>query len=118
MTFNKIYFLLFTIFFIVELTIAYFIKDGFLRQTFGDFLVVIMLYYLIRSFIKIKPISTALLVLFIAFSIEFIQLTNFLEALGLENNIYAKTIFGSTFHSTDLIAYTLGVLTILFIDSK
>ena len=118
MTFNKTYFLLFTGLFLIEFAIAYFLKDGFIRHTFGDFLVVIMLYCLFRSFLNIKPKLTALLVLIIAFVIEFLQLTNFLEILGLENNIYAKIILGSTFHTTDLIAYSLGVLTVLIIENK
>ena len=118
MTFNKTYFLLFTGLFLIEFAIAYFLKDGFIRHTFGDFLVVIMLYCLFRSFLNIKPKPTALLVLIIAFVIEFLQLTNFLEILGLENNIYAKIILGSTFQITDLIAYSLGVLTVLIIENK
>ena len=118
MTFKKTYFLLFTVLFLIEFAIAYFLKDGFIRHTFGDFLVVIMLYFLFRSILNIKPKPTALLVLLIAFVIEFLQLTNFLEILGLENNIYAKIILGSTFHTTDLLAYSLGVLTVLIIDKK
>lgn len=118
MTFNKKYFLLFIILFLIEFAIAYFLKDGFIRHTFGDFLVVIMLYCLFRSFLNIKPKPTALLVLIIAFVIEFLQLTNFLEILGLENNIYAKIILGSTFQITDLIAYSLGIITVLIIENK
>lgn len=118
MTFNKTYFLLFTGLFLIEFAIAYFLKDGFIRHTFGDFLVVIMLYCLFRSFLNIKPKPTALLVLLIAFVIEFLQLTNFLEDFGLENNIYAKIILGSTFQITDLIAYSLGIITVLIIENK
>lgn len=118
MTFNKKYFLLFIILFLIEFAIAYFLKDGFIRHTFGDFLVVIMLYFLFRSFLNIKPKPTALLVLLIAFVIEFLQLTNFLEDFGLENNIYAKIILGSTFQITDLIAYSLGIITVLIIENK
>ena len=39
-------------------------------------------------------------------------------AYFLIKNIYAKIILGSTFLITDLIAYSLGVLTVLIIDNK
>ena len=118
MIFNKPYFSLFLLLFLVEAAIAYFLKDGFIRHTFGDYLVVIMLYFFLKSFLNIKPITTALIVLVIAFGVEFLQLTNFLELFNLENSYYAKLVFGSTFQFTDLSAYTLGILTIVIMESK
>jgi len=118
MQFNKTYFLLFLVFFLIEAAIAYYLKDGFIRHTFGDYLVVILLYLFLISFIRIKPISASVVVLLIAFAVEFLQLTSFLEYFNLENNYYAKLILGSTFQISDLLAYTLGVLTIIVIESK
>lgn len=60
----------------------------------------------------------ALIVLLIAFIIEFLQLAPFLEMLNLHNNTYAKIVLGSTFHVSDLIAYTLGVLSIIIAELK
>lgn len=65
---------------------------------------------------SIKPIPLAIIVLIIAFIVEFLQLTPFLEWFNLQDNNIAKIVFGSTFHITDLIAYTLGVVMILIID--
>jgi hypothetical protein len=118
MQFNKTYLLLFLLLFLVEAAIAYYLKDGFIRHTFGDYLVVIMLYLFLKSFIKIKPISASVVVLLIAFAVEFLQLTSFLEYFNLDNNYYAKLILGSTFQISDLLAYTLGVLTIIAIENK
>lgn len=118
MKFNKHYFLLFLFVFSIEVCIAYFLKTGFIRHTFGDFLVVILLYCFLKSFLNIKPITMALLVLIISFTIEFLQLTPFLEWLNLHNNTLAKTVLGSTFHISDLVAYTLGVITIIIAESK
>ena len=118
MKFNKTYFFLFILLFLIEVCIAYFLKSGFIRHTFGDFLVVIMLYCLLKSFVNIKPISMALIVLIISFAIEFLQLTTFLEMLNLQDNMYAKLVLGNTFHFSDLVAYTAGVITIIGIESK
>jgi len=118
MTFKRTYFVLFIVLLLIEVCIAYFLKTGFIRHTFGDFLVVILLYCFLKSFINFKPITMAIIVLFISFTIEFLQLTPFLECLNLHDNTLAKTVLGSTFHISDLVAYTLGVITIIIVESK
>jgi len=118
MKFSKTYFILFLMLFTIEACIAYFLKSGFIRHTFGDFLVVIMLYCLFKSFIDIKPITLGLIVLCIAFIIEFLQLTPLLELINLQDNKTAKIVFGSTFHVSDLVAYTLGIMTTIIIEKK
>jgi hypothetical protein len=114
--FNKTYFAFFTLLLVVEIAIAIFLKEGFIRHTFGDYLVVILMYTCIKSFSNIKPLAVAIGVLLFAFSIEFLQLFNLLDVLNLRDSHLAKLILGSTFHISDLIAYTLGVLTILCIE--
>ena len=104
--------------FCIESCIVYFLKSGFIRHTFGDYLIVFMVYCLLKSFINLKPGYTAIVVLFITFIIEFLQLTPFLEFLNLQDNTYAKLILGSTFHISDLIAYLFGVITIIAVEFK
>jgi len=116
--FNKLYFVYFLILLIIEVAIAIFIKEGFIRSTFGDFLVVMLIYCFVNSFIKAKPIYMALVVLIFAYVIEFLQLFQILKTLNLENNKILVTVFGSTFQMSDLIFYTLGVVTILIIEYK
>ncbi|MBU2939677.1 DUF2809 domain-containing protein [Lacinutrix sp. C3R15] len=113
---NKNYLIASIIFFIIEALIAIFLKEGFIRHTFGDYLVVMLLYCIFKSFLKTKPFYLATVVLIIAFSIEFLQLTSFLTILKLQNNTIAKLILGSTFSASDLIAYTLGVISILIYE--
>lgn len=60
----------------------------------------------------------SLIVLCIAFIVEFLQLTPFLKWFNLQDNAVAKIVLGSTFHVSDLIAYTLGVITVLNIENK
>ncbi len=116
--FNKSYLIYSILLFVIEAWIAIIFKSGFIRHTFGDYLVVILLYCFIKTVIKAKPILIAIAVLIIAFGIEFLQLYNLLETLNLQNNTIAKLILGSTFHVSDLIAYTLGILTVLFVESN
>lgn len=114
--FNKTYTFLFIAFFTIEVLIATFITHGFIRYTFGDYLVVILLYCFFNSFIKTSSIKFALGLLIFAYTIEFLQFLNLLELLNLNNNHLVKLILGSTFHVTDLIAYTLGIITVLIVE--
>lgn len=118
MKFSKAYFFWFLILFIIEACIAFFIKEGFIRHTFGDILVVIMLYCLIKSFVKAKPIYIAITVLIVSFGIEFLQLTHILQWLHIENNKALKLILGSTFDINDLLAYLFGIIVVLLIEYK
>ncbi len=115
--FNR-YFIIFLILFFIEVNIAYFLKTGFIRHTFGDYLVVILIYCFIKSFLNMKPFSAAIGVLLFAFSIELLQLVSILEVLNLQNNSIAKLILGNTFQISDLIAYTFGIISVLFIERR
>ena len=115
--FNKKYFISFIILFIVELLIAKY-ATGFLRHSIGDVLAVIFLYCLIKSFIKIPVINTAILVLIIAFTIEFLQLSNLQNMYPKEAEYYLKLTLGTSFSFGDLIAYLVGTIIILLIEKK
>ena len=116
--FNKQYIALAHSLFLIELAIAFIIKTGFIRYTFGDYLVVILLYAIIRGCTNLKVWVSALVVLLIAYGIELLQLTPFLTYFNLEDNLTAKLILGSTFHATDLLAYTLGIVTVLLVETS
>lgn len=103
---------------IIEVLIAVFLKTGFIRHTFGDYLVVILVYSFIKSFLEIESFKLAIGVLIFAFTIEFLQFINILETLNLQSNQLIKIIVGSSFQITDLVAYTLGIITILLIEYK
>lgn len=116
--FNKTYLIIFTLLLITEVLIALYLKTGFIRHTFGDFLCVILLYCFFKSFFELNSIKLGISVVIFAFIIEFGQWLNILEAFGLENNHLVKVILGSTFQFTDLVAYTLGIIFILAIEFK
>ncbi|WP_053972312.1 DUF2809 domain-containing protein [Mangrovimonas sp. ST2L15] len=117
LTFNLKYFMAFLVLFITEALIAYFLKSGFIRHTFGDFLIVILMYCFFKSFLIITPKKAALLVLVISFAIETLQYFNQNHFLGLQDSHLAKLILGSTFQWSDLLAYCLGVLFVLILES-
>ena len=120
MTLNikKTYLSITILLFIIEVLIAVFLKTGFIRHTFGDYLVVILLFCFISSFIEINSFKLAIYVLAFAFLVEFLQLLNILEVLNLQNNHFLTLILGSIFQISDLVAYTLGIVTVIFFEYK
>lgn len=113
---NKSYLLITIFLFTIEVLIALYITHGFIRYTLGDYLVVILLYCFLRSFTKTIPSIVAISVLIVSYIIELLQLISILEILNLNNNHLLKLIFGSTFQISDLVAYTLGIITVLIIE--
>jgi hypothetical protein len=100
------------------LIIAFYIKQEFIRYTFGDYLAVMLIYCFIKSFTSIKPFIAAIITLVIAFIVEFLQLIDVLSMLNIQQNTFTKLVFGTTFSIEDLVAYTLGVLTIILIENS
>lgn len=115
MKFNAKYFVIFISLFVSEILIAKY-ATGFLRHTFGDYLSVMLLYTFIKSFIKISAYKVAFFVLLIAYLIEFLQLTNLQNFYPLEYRNTFKLILGTSFSIPDLVAYSLGIATILIIE--
>ncbi|PIF63556.1 DUF2809 domain-containing protein [Flavobacterium sp. 11] len=114
--FNRTYFA-FTIFlFLLETVIALFVHDNFIRPYFGDFLVVMLLYCFLKSFLNVSVWAAAGLVLLFSFAIETAQYFNMVEKLGLQHYKIAKVVLGNSFAWMDLLAYVLGILAVISIE--
>ena len=112
-TFNKTYFALAVLLFIVEVYIGIYVKDDFIRPYGGDFLVVILLYFLVKAFFNISVFRAALYVLIFSFAVEFAQYFKIVEILGLQDIKLARIIIGTSYAFEDLVAYFLGIITVL-----
>lgn len=116
--FNKTYFGLTAFLFFIEVGIALFIKDRFIRPYLGDVLVVILMYCFVKSFVKISVYKTAVGVLLFAFTIEFLQYYSLVEKLKLQHNTVAKTVIGTSFSWEDILAYTAGILIVIVAEKR
>ena len=116
LTFNFKYFLFALIFFVVEVLIALFVRDGFIRPYFGDYLVVILIYCAVRTFVNTSPLKVAIGVLVFSYIIEVLQYFNIVDRLGLSDNEIARTVIGYGFEWWDMFAYTLGIATVLIME--
>ena len=102
---------------ILEITIALFVNDQFIRPIFGDYLASILVFYLLATFLKKDLNKIALLSLLISYIIEFLQYIHILELLNLDKIKILNILLGNSFSWTDMLAYTLGILTIVLIHN-
>ena len=116
--FNRQYFVLATLLFITEVLIALYVHDSIIRPYGGDFLVVILIYCFVKSFINTPVLPTAIAVLLFSYIVETLQYFNIVSRLGLQNCNLARIIIGTSFAWTDIFAYTAGIAIVLFIEKK
>jgi len=114
--FNRRYFALAALLFCTELLIALYAHDDFVRPYLGDVLVVILIYCFIKTFFKLSVNATAVVVLAVAFSIEFLQFVKIVEILGLRRNSAASIAIGTSFAWEDLLCYIAGIIIVIGLE--
>lgn len=107
------YLFLTLIFLAVEIFIALFVNDDFVRPFAGDALVVVLIYCFLRIFLDFSYRKIALGVLILSFTIEILQYFDYVKMLGLENNRVLSAALGRTFAAEDFAAYFAGFLLII-----
>ena len=117
LTFNRKYFLFALVLFVTEVLIALFVRDNFIRPYFGDYLVVILIYCAAKTFLRTSPLKVAIVVLLFAYTIETLQYFRVVDRLGLAGSAIARTVIGYGFEWWDILAYTLGIITVLIFES-
>ena len=116
LTFNKHYFAFTILIFFVEVLIALFVHDNFVRPYLGDVLVVILIYCFIKSFLNLPVLPVVVFVLIFSFTIEFLQFLNIVEKLHLEKSKIARTVIGTSFSWIDLLTYIVGIAIVILIE--
>ncbi len=103
-------FILFMIFLAIEVLIALYVHDDFVRPYLGDVLVVVVLYFFVRIWIPEKYRWLPGVIFVFAAAVEVLQYFHLVEILGVENNVFLRTILGSTFDFKDIVCYGAGCL--------
>jgi hypothetical protein len=102
--------------FITEVVIAFFVHDTIVRPWGGDFLVVILLYCIVRGIFSLHAFTAGMVVLGFSYLIETLQYLQIVKWLGLEDNQLASIVMGTSFSWSDMLAYTLGIVFVLMIE--
>lgn len=116
--FDRSSFLISVIIFFIEVLIAKFVNDAFIRPYGGDILVVILIYYFVKSFLQVKPFYLALGVLLFAYMVEVGQYFKMVEVLGLQDYKLMRIVLGTSFSWIDILCYTIGAIICYLIDRK
>ncbi len=112
-TFNTKYFILTCLLFLIEVLIALYVHDRFVRPYIGDVLVVILMYCFLKTFIKGNTFPIAIGVLMFSYLIEAMQYFKLVNLLGLQHSKLANTVIGNSFSWVDIVAYTVGICFVL-----
>jgi hypothetical protein len=115
--FKPIYFIAAILLFLIEVFIALYAHDQIIRPYVGDLLVVILIYCFVKSFLNTPVIKTCIAVLIFSYTIEVLQYFNIVTMLGLQHSAIARVVIGTSFEWIDLIAYTLGIIIVIFAEN-
>ncbi|WP_228098734.1 DUF2809 domain-containing protein [Pedobacter sp. MC2016-24] len=102
--------------FLVEVIIAVYVHDEFIRPYIGDVLVVILLYYLLTSFLHAPVFEMTVAVLLFSYLVETLQYFNFVGLIGLSDSRLANIVIGNSFAWGDILAYTVGIIIVLAVE--
>ena len=115
--FNNNYFLLAFFLLALEVYIGLYMHDAVIGPFGGDFLVVILLYCLVKSFVNLPVLLAAGWVLVFAYAVEVSQYFHLVSLLGLQHSKIAKILLGTSFSFIDLGMYTLGILLVIVVEN-
>ncbi len=95
--------------FAAELYIGIYVHDGFIRPYFGDVLVVILIYAIIRIIFPDGKYLLSLGIFVFAVLVELSQIPPLVDLLGIENRLI-RILMGTSFAWEDLLCYAAGTV--------
>lgn len=105
-----IYAIIFIAVLLIEICIALFIHDDFIRPYVGDVLVTVLICALLRIFIPEGVKLLPAYVFIFAAAVEIAQYFDIVKLLGFEDNAFLSTIIGRTFSLHDILCYGAGCI--------
>lgn len=108
----------FALLLLIEVIIALYVHDSFIRPYVGDMLVVILVYSFTRIFIPEKCRLLPLYVFLFAAGVEVLQYFKLVHVLGLEDNRFLRIVLGSVFDLKDIACYGAGCILLEVFERK
>ena len=100
----------------IEIAIARFVHDEFVRPYLGDSLAVAGVYLALRAVTPLRVVTAVAIAFGFACAIEVGQFFHLVDVLGLGANRVARIVLGTTFALTDFVAYAGGAICVLAIE--
>ena len=111
-----IYALLFCLLLVIEILIALFVRDRWLRPYGGDILVTVLLCCLARIVLPNRCRLLPLYIFLFAATVEILQYFDIVSLLGLSHIPFFRTLLGTTFSPADLVCYGVGCLAFWLVE--
>lgn len=102
--------------FIVEVLIALYFHDDFIRPFVGDMIVTVLVWSFARVIFPDKFKLMSVYVMIFATLIEVGQYFNYVELLGVQDNPLLVTVMGTSFAWADIACYAVGCTVAAVID--
>ena len=93
---------------LIEVLIALFVRDRFIRPYVGDMLVTMLLCCFARIFLPIGARALPVYVMLFATAVEIGQYFQLVKLLGLSNSRFFSILLGTSFSVYDLLCYAVG----------
>ena len=116
LTFRPGYAIATLVVFFIEVMIALYVRDDFIRPYGGDILAVVFVYLGFRAITTMSVRQAANVALGVAFLIEIAQALNIITLVGLADNQIARVVLGTSFAWGDIAAYITGYALILIAE--
>ena len=113
---RKFYAVLFCVLLFIEIGIALFVRDNFIRPYVGDMLVTMLICCFFRMIIPKGIRALPVYVFIFAAAIETGQYFDFVELLGLDAHRFFCVLLGRTFSVYDILCYAIGCLVFFAAD--
>ena len=106
---KRSFYLAMTVFWLaVEVVIACYVHDRFIRPYVGDVLVVVVVYCFVRIWVPQGVRLLQLYVFLFAAGVEVLQYFHLVDLLGAGNNTFLRVVLGSVFDLKDILCYGIG----------
>jgi len=104
--------------FLAEILVATtFARVRWIRSFLSDYLVVILIYHLVKSIRDISPLPLAIAVFLFSCVVETAQFFHLADVLGFHHPSLIRTLIGTSFSWVDILMYLAGCTTSYFVDS-
>jgi hypothetical protein len=105
---RAVYAVSFAVILIIEILIALFVRDSFIRPYGGDILVTILICCFMRMIFMGKIQLLPLWVFLFAVTVEVLQYFDIVSLLGLGDIKFFVILIGNSFSFVDIICYAVG----------
>lgn len=101
---------------IVEIGIALFVRDRWIRPHGGDVLAVILVYLAVRAVTRWSVGTSVTVALGVAIAVELGQYVGILRYIGLDHVPVVRVVIGTGFDPADFVSYGIGGVIVVIVE--